>query len=322
MRRPRCRRSRDGRRAGSSSRPRSWRSTTSARSARAVGVTSIAGRHRVSTVAAVTVAGAVRDRPDRFVEHDQAVAGRGRRHPSWRALRARCPSRCDHLVVHLHRLDQRETSPRARLGARLDEHTDDRSLQLRGHRDSHPTGLADGPGHSPRSDRRWYWVIDCSPITSSAATAANNAGTMKPGCPVVSATLERVPRRRCASAREPADEIAEFLGAGVEAGGAESLHARSPHDRRLYVGPAADADRAVARTIPAMARVVVTGGAGFLGSHLCRALLDRGDEVVAIDNLVTGSVANIEELFGTAGLHVRRARRQQLRVGARAMSTP
>ncbi|HEX6658494.1 MAG TPA: NAD-dependent epimerase/dehydratase family protein, partial [Ilumatobacter sp.] len=50
-----------------------------------------------------------------------------------------------------------------------------------------------------------------------------------------------------------------------------------------------------------MSRVVVTGGAGFLGSHLCRALLDRGDEVVAIDNLVTGSVANIEALFGRRG---------------------
>src|SRR5688500_11364827 len=50
-----------------------------------------------------------------------------------------------------------------------------------------------------------------------------------------------------------------------------------------------------------MARVVVTGGAGFLGSHLCRALLDRGDEVVAIDNLVTGSVTNIEALFARPG---------------------
>jgi dTDP-glucose 4,6-dehydratase len=50
-----------------------------------------------------------------------------------------------------------------------------------------------------------------------------------------------------------------------------------------------------------MARVVVTGGAGFLGSHLCDALLARGDEVVAIDNLLTGSVDNIEHLFGQPG---------------------
>src|SRR5437763_11214957 len=50
-----------------------------------------------------------------------------------------------------------------------------------------------------------------------------------------------------------------------------------------------------------MTRVVVTGGAGFLGSHLCRALLDRGDEVVAIDNLVTGRLDNINHLFGRDG---------------------
>jgi dTDP-glucose 4,6-dehydratase len=50
-----------------------------------------------------------------------------------------------------------------------------------------------------------------------------------------------------------------------------------------------------------VARVVVTGGAGFLGSHLCERLLDRGDEVVCLDNLITGSLPNIENLFGRAG---------------------
>jgi dTDP-glucose 4,6-dehydratase len=50
-----------------------------------------------------------------------------------------------------------------------------------------------------------------------------------------------------------------------------------------------------------VARIVVTGGAGFLGSHLCHRLLDRGDEVVCIDNLITGSLSNIDDLFGRPG---------------------
>ncbi len=50
-----------------------------------------------------------------------------------------------------------------------------------------------------------------------------------------------------------------------------------------------------------MGRIVVTGGAGFLGSHLCERLLERGDEVICLDNLQTGRVENIEHLFGADG---------------------
>ncbi len=45
-------------------------------------------------------------------------------------------------------------------------------------------------------------------------------------------------------------------------------------------------------------RVVITGGAGFLGSHLCRRLLAEGAEVVVLDNLLTGSIDNVADLFG------------------------
>ncbi len=48
-------------------------------------------------------------------------------------------------------------------------------------------------------------------------------------------------------------------------------------------------------------RALVTGGAGFLGSHLCERLLAEGYAVVCMDNLITGSVTNIEHLFGEEG---------------------
>lgn len=44
-------------------------------------------------------------------------------------------------------------------------------------------------------------------------------------------------------------------------------------------------------------RVVVTGGAGFIGSHLCDALIERGDQVVCLDNLSTGRFGNIAHLI-------------------------
>ena len=49
--------------------------------------------------------------------------------------------------------------------------------------------------------------------------------------------------------------------------------------------------------------VIVTGGAGFIGSHLCEALLKRGCAVTVIDNLVTGSMKNIEALTPNRGFH-------------------
>ena len=48
-------------------------------------------------------------------------------------------------------------------------------------------------------------------------------------------------------------------------------------------------------------RVIITGGAGFLGSHLCDKLLELGHEVVCLDNLSTGSRENIAHLLGREG---------------------
>ncbi len=47
-----------------------------------------------------------------------------------------------------------------------------------------------------------------------------------------------------------------------------------------------------------MARVLITGGAGFLGSHLCDKFIAAGDDVICMDNFITGSPDNIAHLFG------------------------
>jgi dTDP-glucose 4,6-dehydratase len=46
-----------------------------------------------------------------------------------------------------------------------------------------------------------------------------------------------------------------------------------------------------------MARVLITGAAGFLGSHLCDRFIKEGFDVVGMDNLITGDLKNIEHLF-------------------------
>ncbi len=46
-----------------------------------------------------------------------------------------------------------------------------------------------------------------------------------------------------------------------------------------------------------MSRIIVTGGAGFIGSHLCKKLVEKGDDVVCVDNLFSGSKDNIKELL-------------------------
>jgi dTDP-glucose 4,6-dehydratase len=47
-------------------------------------------------------------------------------------------------------------------------------------------------------------------------------------------------------------------------------------------------------------RIVITGAAGFLGSHLSRYFIDKGHFVIGIDNLITGNMKNIEDLFKSA----------------------
>ena len=47
-------------------------------------------------------------------------------------------------------------------------------------------------------------------------------------------------------------------------------------------------------------RMVITGGAGFIGSHLCDYLIEKGHEVICIDNLLTGKAENVVHLMGNS----------------------
>ena len=48
-------------------------------------------------------------------------------------------------------------------------------------------------------------------------------------------------------------------------------------------------------------KTLITGGAGFIGSYLCEHFLDKGHEVICMDNLITGNVDNVSHLFGSKG---------------------
>jgi UDP-glucuronate decarboxylase len=53
-----------------------------------------------------------------------------------------------------------------------------------------------------------------------------------------------------------------------------------------------------------MKRILVAGGAGFIGAHLCRRLLDEGSDVICLDNFVTGQRQNIKELITNPGFEL------------------
>jgi dTDP-glucose 4,6-dehydratase len=84
------------------------------------------------------------------------------------------------------------------------------------------------------------------------------------------------------------------LDAPIEA--ESSLSRALGHDRR---GSGARSSRPAAAApgrLPVMATCLVTGGAGFLGSHLCDELLARENRVICVDNLETGSLENITHI--------------------------
>lgn len=51
-------------------------------------------------------------------------------------------------------------------------------------------------------------------------------------------------------------------------------------------------------------RILVSGGAGFIGSHMCQNLLEQGHEVICVDNFYTGRKQNIDHLFDNRNFEV------------------
>ena len=114
--------------------------------------------------------------------------------------------------------------------------------------------------------------------------------------------MERVPRprsrpRRAAAARAAGDRPAQHLPAGTRwrRRGSPIISIGRPaasRSPRRIAGARRDARRALVMSV-VRKRVLVTGGAGFLGSHLCERLVARGDDVLCVDNYFTGRKDNI-----------------------------
>src|SRR6185312_13797289 len=77
--------------------------------------------------------------------------------------------------------------------------------------------------------------------------------------------------------------------------GASHLHRRKEFAR---AGKNEGAGLRISRHGTGQMRVLITGGAGFIGSHLCDYFTAKGHSVIAMDNLITGDLKNIEHLFG------------------------
>ncbi|MBI4371782.1 MAG: SDR family oxidoreductase [Elusimicrobia bacterium] len=91
--------------------------------------------------------------------------------------------------------------------------------------------------------------------------------------------------------------VAPLQGPGPAARQAPDAHGRPPRRPQPFrPRPGPRPGLRLRRGRPPVKRVLITGGAGFLGSHLCEHFLKKGCAVIAVDNLLTGSPANVERL--------------------------
>ena len=61
-------------------------------------------------------------------------------------------------------------------------------------------------------------------------------------------------------------------------------------------------------TNPSRPNILIAGGAGFIGSHLCERFLADGFHVICVDNLLTGRLENVDHLLGTPPFYVSASR--------------